>query len=212
MHTTAPSFQSCGTSPPLHMWWQLLRASWLQHLDQNFSKFSPMYRFSFQTKYLKQYFQVEGIEVETNLILIQDHKDFYTIFFHFPLYLWQCIDLCIGCIKAILVDLNEFSSVFKKMQHSHTRHLTTSNLLRITVKCRLRFSNEWPLEGAVYINLYGKILPGIPNFFVFCKLFKYWWFQTKQFTGLLEFMKLYKIHCILEIFYISLFSKTIHWL
>ena len=43
-----------------------------------------MYRFSLQTKYLKQYFQVEGIEVETNLILIQDHKDFYTIFFHFP--------------------------------------------------------------------------------------------------------------------------------
>ena len=35
------------------------------------------------------------------------------------------------------------------MQHSHSRHQkTTSNLLRINLKGKLRFINEWPLEVA----------------------------------------------------------------
>ena len=56
------------------------------------------------------------------------------------------------------------------MQHSHSRHhKTTSNLLRINLKGTLRFSNEWPLEGAMYINLWQNSL-GIPRiFFCVCK-------------------------------------------
>ena len=59
-------------------------------------------------------------------------------------------------VKAILVDLNEFSSVVKRLQHSHSRHQkTTSNLIRIKLNGTLRFSTRFtlqrPLEGAMYI-------------------------------------------------------------
>ena len=52
-----------------------------------------------------------------------------------------------------LMDLNK--SIFWKVQHSHSRHKKrTSNLLRIILKGRLRPSNAWSLESALYINLW----------------------------------------------------------
>ena len=59
------------------------------------------------------------------------------------------------CLKPLLVDLNEFPSIFQKVQHSHSRHQkTTSNLLRINLKGILKFNEIWPLEGAMYITLW----------------------------------------------------------
>ena len=57
--------------------------------------------------------------------------------------------------KAILVDLNEFPSIFQKVQHSYSRHQKTiSNFLRITLKGNLRLNKIWPLEGAMYMTLW----------------------------------------------------------
>ena len=77
------------------------------------------------------------------------------------------------------------------MQHSHSRHQkTTSNFLRIHFKSKLGFGNGSPLEGAMYINLwFGGSSRKCHLFAIFSK---YWWFQTKRFTRLLEFIKLYK--------------------
>ena len=59
------------------------------------------------------------------------------------------------------------------MQHSHSRHQkTTSNLLRIHLKCKLRFGNGSPLEGAIYINLYIVKFPGHPKILVLCNFLK----------------------------------------
>ena len=58
-----------------------------------------------------------------------------------------------------------------KVQHSHSRHQkTTSDLLRTTLKGTLRFSNEWPLERALYMcinHIMVKLLwaTGHPEFF-----------------------------------------------
>ena len=57
------------------------------------------------------------------------------------------------------MDLNEFPSIFQKVQHSHSRHQkTTSNLLSINLKCILMFNeiHVWPLEGAMYITLWSN--------------------------------------------------------
>ena len=44
---------------------------------------------------------------------------------------WNIIEKHLSHSK-VLVDLNEFPSIFEKVQHSHARHhKTTSNLLRI---------------------------------------------------------------------------------
>ena len=51
-----------------------------------------------------------------------------------------------------------------------------------------------------------KLWGGIPPFFFFCNISKYWLFQTKQFTRLLEFIKLYNKTQINLLF--SLFLKT----
>ena len=60
-----------------------------------------------------------------------------------------------GTHCIVLVDLNEFSTILQKVQHSHCRHQkTTSNLLRIHLKGKSRFINSWPLEGAMYVNLW----------------------------------------------------------
>ena len=46
-------------------------------------------------------------------------------------------------------------TIFQALQHSHSRHQkTTPNLFRINWKGKLRFSNPWPLEGAMYITLW----------------------------------------------------------
>ena len=48
-----------------------------------------------------------------------------------------------------------FYQSFKKCQHCHSRHQkTTSDLLRINLKDKLRFINKQPLEGVKVYNLY----------------------------------------------------------
>ena len=50
-------------------------------------------------------------------------------------------------------------------------------------KRQIKVSNEQSLEGAMYINLDGKILGGGgggPKSMFFANFSKYWWFQTKQ--------------------------------
>ena len=69
---------------------------------------------------------------------------------------------------------------------------TTSNFLRITLKGSMRVSNEWLLEGDMYINLYGKILGASWKVMLFCKFLKTSMVSDKQLTRLLEFIKLYK--------------------
>ena len=44
--------------------------------------------------------------------------------------------------------------------------------LGITLKGRLRVSNEWSLEEAMYTNIYGRIIGSIPQFFFFFKFLK----------------------------------------
>ena len=84
------------------------------------------------------------------------------------------------------------------MQHSYAKHQkTTSNLLGITFKGRLRVSNDMTTKGSYANKTYmcGKILGGGGAkflFFVVANISKYWWFQPKNFTGLLGFIKLYK--------------------
>ena len=58
--------------------------------------------------------------------------------------------------SIVLVDLNEFPSIFQKVQHSHSRHQKTSTFLRINFKDILKFNEIWPLEGAtcMYIPLW----------------------------------------------------------
>ena len=69
--------------------------------------------------------------------------------------------------SKVLVDSNEFSLIFWKVQHSHSRHQkTTSHLLRINLKGKVRFNNKWPLEGAMYINLRSNFR-GHPEMLVF---------------------------------------------
>ena len=68
----------------------------------------------------------------------------------------------------MLVDFNEFPSFFQKVQHSHSRHQkTTSNLRIIKLKAKFSFNNSWPLEGATYVTLDGKIFGGHPKIFSF---------------------------------------------
>ena len=88
------------------------------------------------------------------------------------------------------------------MQYFHSRHLETSNFLTIPfiLNGRLRISNEWSLEGATYINLWWNFR-GLPKpFSSLHNISKHWWFETKQFTRLWEFIKLYK-EIPLEIFF-----------
>ena len=85
------------------------------------------------------------------------------------------------------------------MQHSHSTHQKIiSNLLRITLKGRLRVSNEQSLEGAIYVNkpmvlllpFWGQISQNVDGF------------RQKQFTRLIEFIKFYKQNP-LEIFFFT---------
>ena len=56
--------------------------------------------------------------------------------------------------EIVLVDLNEFLSIFQKVHYSHSRHQkTTSNLLTIHLNGKLTFGSGSPQEGALYINL-----------------------------------------------------------
>ena len=56
--------------------------------------------------------------------------------------------------NIVLVDFNEFPSIFQKVQHYHSRHQkTSSNLLRINLKGILKFNRIWPIEGAMCITL-----------------------------------------------------------
>ena len=108
--------------------------------------------------------------------------------------------------SLVSVDFNEISPL---VQHSHSRYrITTSNMsnrLRINLKCTYSCSNGRPLEGAMYINLSWKNSRGASRKWkkkkkIISNFSKYPWFQTKQFTRLLEFIKLYKQNP-LEIFF-----------
>ena len=69
------------------------------------------------------------------------------------------------------MDWNDFSSVFWKVQHSHSRHQkTTSNLVRLILRGRLKVSNEWSLKGAMALCTltYDIILGGILHFLFVC--------------------------------------------
>ena len=58
--------------------------------------------------------------------------------------------------SKVLVNLNEFPSIFQTVQHSHSRYQeTTSNLPRINLKGKFRFNSSRPLEGAMYIYFGG---------------------------------------------------------
>ena len=56
--------------------------------------------------------------------------------------------------SIVLVNLNEVWNLLKSAAFSlKTSEKTTSNIVRINLKGRLGVSNEWSLEGAMYINL-----------------------------------------------------------
>ena len=96
-------------------------------------------------------------------------------------------------LKAIvLVDLNEFPSIFQKVPHSHSRQQkTTSNLLRINLRGILKFNEIWPQEGALYITLWQKF-GGHPKNFSFMQFCQKIDGFRQRFTGLLELLQLYK--------------------
>ena len=89
------------------------------------------------------------------------------------------------------MDLNDFPSIFQKVQHSHSRHQkTTSTLLRINLEGILKFNEIWPLEGAMYITLWENFR-GHPKS-VSLKQFSQKIDGFTGFTGLLELIQLYK--------------------
>ena len=104
--------------------------------------------------------------------------------------------------NIVLLDLNEFSSIFCKVQHSQvlqTSQKIASNCLRITLIGRLRVIIEQSLEGALYINIWQNS-PGPPEKnLVSCKLLKIWMISDRTVH------KAFRIHNIL--FFIN---KT-HW-
>ena len=75
-----------------------------------------------------------------------------------------------------MVDLNEYPSMFGKVHPSHFRHeKTTSNFLQISLKDRLRVSNEQSQEGVMYI-LHKPMVElgggGPQTLFFWCKFLK----------------------------------------
>ena len=108
------------------------------------------------------------------------------------------------------MDLNKFWLIFQKVQHSHSRHQkTTSNFLRINLKGNLRFIHSWPLEGAMYITLWWHFRGHPENFSFFTIFSKYWWFQTKWFTGLLELLQIYKQNPLEKFFIFTIYQNYI---
>ena len=90
------------------------------------------------------------------------------------------------------------------MQHSHSRHQeTTWNLFKINLKGILKFSDEQPLEGAMCMNLRWNSR-GHPKNISECS-----WFQIKQFTRLLEFIKLYKQNSLENVFIFPIYQNYI---
>ena len=93
---------------------------------------------------------------------------------------------------VLLVDLNEFSLIFWKVQHSHSRYQKATSNLKITLNCKLRISNEQPHEGAMNINMV-KFLGASNFFFLLCANFtKYRWFRQNNLQGFKNLFKLYK--------------------
>ena len=110
-----------------------------------------------------------------------------------------------------MVDLNEFSSIFQKVQHSHSRHQkTTSNLLGIHLKDKLRCSNGTPTRWRYEHKPIVKFSGASPKY---CFLLQFsqnidQWFQTKQFTRLLEFIMLYKQNLLDTIFIFTIYQNN----
>ena len=64
-----------------------------------------------------------------------------------------CRDFSHYMLKAIGI-IGWFEWIFIIVQHSHSRHQkTTSSLLTMNLKGILRFSNEWPLDGELYVYI-----------------------------------------------------------
>ena len=88
------------------------------------------------------------------LVFFPQCTSLFQLVFNVHVYMFSA-QFSVELNHVLKLDWNEFSSVFWKVQHSHSRHQkTTSNLYRINLKGRLRVSNEWSLEGAMYINLW----------------------------------------------------------
>ena len=93
---------------------------------------------------------------------------------------------------GVLVDLNEFSLIFWKVHHSHSRHqITNSNFLKIILKDRLWISNEWSLEGATcmcktYLVKFSGASPKCVLFWKFLKILV----SDKTIHKLFKFIKL----------------------
>ena len=138
---------------------------------------------------LQWYLILQMYNVQKQLNMRRDQKQYFAKWRHWNALFWpfenQCwaVSAIIACItkvpkleshSIVLVDLNEFSSIFSKVQQPHSKlQKTTSNVLRITLMGRLRVSNEWLLEGALYIYVV-KFLGHPPKctLFLCCKFLK----------------------------------------
>ena len=116
----------------------------------------------------------------------------------------------------VLVDLNEFSSIFRKVQHSHPDIKKTLKPPQNQFKKQIKFHQCTATRGSYVhkpiVNFFFWGGGGILKCYFYAIFSKYWWFQTKQFTRLLEFIKLYETKPIRELFLFSLFTKTLIWL
>ena len=107
-----------------------------------------------------------------SFILIQATLHFKSNFLGLMKKLW----LKAIVISIVLVQLNEFPSIFQKVQHAPSRHQkTTSNLLRIYLKGILKFNEIWSLEGATMYTVHiprTELIGGMPNLLVLCNFLR----------------------------------------
>ena len=118
-----------------------------------------------------------------------------------------------------MADLNKFSSIFWKVQHSHSRHQeTTSNLLKITLKGMQIDDQQWTITRGSFVHKpmvkFSRYVPQTFCCCCCCKYLKLLMVSTKQFTRLLEFIKLYLNKINPFIFFKSLIyqSCTLAWI
>ena len=144
-------------------------------------------------------------------VLLYDHLSGWKTI-KFPLIRYIILWIFLKVLYVKIWDLKKcllsfFAECIKKVQHSHSRHQeTTWNLFKINLKGTLRFSDEQPLEGAICMNLRWNS-QGHPK-----NISEYSWFQIKQFTRLLEFMKTPIIQNSLEnVFIFPIYHKLYIW-
>ena len=94
------------------------------------------------------------------------------------------------------------------MQHSHSRHQkTNSNLLRINFKTQTEVQQLTATRRSYVHKPIVKFSGASPKCLLFANFSKYLWFKTKQFTGLLEFVKLYKQNSLKKLFLLHYLPK-----